>query len=122
MRRFVLILTLLAFAFNAAVAQAALHSCDQHSEAAVNKQIEASQQAAKASKPCHTSEATPTQDDEDCCGKICLCTSKATLKTIDTHTIADARAMVIKHTPLGLLPTAISASTWAENPPPKLFV
>lgn len=133
MKYFVLTLTMFALLFNAAVAEATMvHNCSHHEAAAVEVQNTNTQ---GAEMPCHTEAAEKTTSHAEmqmadlkmakntCCGDVCLCIAKATLKTIDAPAAMPAAGMPISKKPiLGPNKAAVDADLFAEDPPPKFFV
>ena len=133
MKYFVLTLTMCALLFNAAVAQAAMvHDCSHHEAKGMEvMQMNNTQDLSDAeAKPCHSDMAektTPQQDmqtaEKSCCGDVCLCLAKATIKTIDATSATILAGLAISKKPiLGANTAALDAELFAENPPPKFFV
>lgn len=122
MKHIFLALTVFALLFNTAVAAASDHNCVHHKTATT--------QAQKAEKPCHdmaTKADTKTENqkmaDNSCCGKLCMCVAKATLKTLD---VPAALGFLAQKTPadavVAALATNVNADLSHTAPPPKSFV
>jgi len=115
MRHVFLALSLLALLFNAAVAEAAPHTC-----AAPKAAPEIAQTAAKA--PCHTTGTALTHNTpshNNCCGEVCLCIAKAPLKTLDVLAIGIASPKRVTLTANSVMATKSAFNLSTENPPPQ---